>query len=103
VELLLAHHCLGSLADNVLLVMIDADAATVISRQGRDLERHAYLRGSIESLVYNLRPGARALIIGAGAGKDVIAARLFGACRIDAVEVNPIIARDVMSSEPFRT
>jgi predicted membrane-bound spermidine synthase len=93
----------GRLSDDRVLIMIDADAATVLSRDAGDSARHAYLRGSIESLVYQLRPAARTLIIGPGGGNDVIAARLSGASQVDAVEVNPIIARDVMSSEPFRT
>ena len=93
----------GHLQDKNLLIMIDADAATEVRRNGGDAVRHASLANSIQSLVYQLRPHGRALIIGPGGGDDVITARLFGARAIDAVEVNPIIARDVMSSEPFRT
>src|SRR6185503_21102653 len=45
----------------------------------------------------------KVLIIGPGAGVDVIVARLHGARDVTAVEVNPLVARGVMSSEPFRT
>jgi hypothetical protein len=93
----------GSLANDTALIMIDADAATEVSRQGTDLARHAYLAGRVEALAWHLRPGARALILGPGGGNDVIAALLFGAREVTAVEVNPIIARDLMSSEPLRT
>jgi hypothetical protein len=82
--------------------MIDADAATVLSRNGADVERHAAQADRVEALAYRLRPGGRVLIIGPGGGNDVIMARLYGAREVTGVEVNPIIARDVMMSEPFR-
>ena len=91
----------GSLDNDAVLIMIDADAATLLSRDGSDLERHAAQAGRVEALGYRLRPGSRALIIGPGGGNDVIMARLFGARQVTGVEVNPIIARDVMLSEPF--
>ena len=93
----------GSLDSDAVLIMIDADAATLLSRSGDDLRRHAVQAERIEALAYRLRPGARALIIGPGGGNDVIMARLFGAREVTGVEVNPIIARDIVSSEPFRS
>lgn len=94
----------GSLKSEAVHIMIDADAATLISRNGgTDPQRHAALAGGVEAVAYHLRPGGRALIIGAGGGNDVIAARLMGVRDIVAVEVNPIIAKDVMSREPFRS
>ncbi len=94
----------GSLRNDAVHIMIDADAATLISKNGgTDPARHAALLGGVESLVHHLRPGGRALIIGPGGGNDVIAARLLGAREVVAAEVNPIIAKDVMGSEPFRS
>jgi predicted membrane-bound spermidine synthase len=93
----------GSLAAEAVHIMIDADAATLISRDAGNPSSHPELADAVESLAYHLRPGGKALIIGPGGGNDVVMARLFGAREITAVEVNPIIARDVMSSEPFRT
>jgi predicted membrane-bound spermidine synthase len=93
----------GSLANDTALIMIDADAATEVTRQGTDLVRHSYLAQRVEALAWHLRPGSRALILGPGGGNDVIAALLFGAREVTAVEVNPIIARDLMSSEPLRS
>jgi hypothetical protein len=93
----------GSLANDTVLIMIDADAATEVSREGTDLVRHSYLAGRVEALGWHLRPGSRALILGPGGGNDVIAALLFGAREVTAVEVNPIIALDLMSSEPLRS
>ncbi|HLG15357.1 MAG TPA: hypothetical protein VJH03_12765 [Blastocatellia bacterium] len=86
-----------------LEIKIDADAATGITRDGDDLGRHQDQRGRIEALAYNLKRDANALIIGPGGGMDVVAARVFGARQVTAVEINPIIARDVMSSEPFKS
>jgi predicted membrane-bound spermidine synthase len=41
-------------------------------------------------------PGFTALVIGPGGGRDLVSALVFGAERIDGVEINPIIADDVM-------
>jgi hypothetical protein len=91
----------GSLDNDAVLIMIDADAATLLSRAGDDLKRHAAQAERVEALAYRLRPRSQALIIGPGGGNDVIMARLFGARPVTAVEVNPIIARDIMLTEPF--
>jgi hypothetical protein len=91
----------GSLDNDAVLIMIDADAATLLSRDGSDLRRHAAQAERVEALAYRLRPVARALIIGPGGGNDVIMARLFSAREVIGVEVNPIIVRDIMLSEPF--
>ena len=40
--------------------------------------------------------GFTALVIGPGGGRDLVSALVFGAERIDGVEINPIIADDVM-------
>ena len=40
--------------------------------------------------------GFTALVIGPGGGRDLLSALVFGATRVDGVEINPIIARDVM-------
>ena len=93
----------GSLSDPAVHVMIDADATTLVLKDGgTHPERHRHLVDRVESLAYELKPGADVLIIGSGGGAEVVMARLFGARRITAVEVNPIIARDVMSREPYR-
>ena len=83
------------------LIFIDADAATVLHRDASDRERHRAQRDRIEALAYHVAPRRKVLIIGPGGGVDVIIARLFGAEDITAVEVNPLVAREVMLSEPF--
>jgi spermidine synthase len=40
--------------------------------------------------------GFTALVIGPGGGRDLVSALVFGAAHVDAVEINPIIADDVM-------
>jgi hypothetical protein len=93
----------GSLAGPSLLVLIDADAGTLVLSGGDVPGKSEFLTSRLEGLVYRLKPGARALVIGPGGGADVATARALGAVAVTAVEVNPIIARDVMSREPFRS
>jgi spermidine synthase len=93
----------GDLEARHVRITIDADAATDITKHAGEAQRHQILRGRIEALVYHLRTEGHALIVGAGGGDDVMLARLYGPRHITAVEVNPIIARDIMSREPFLT
>jgi predicted membrane-bound spermidine synthase len=86
-----------------LLVFIDSDAATILFRDASDLDRHRDLADRAEGLAYQLGGREKVLVIGPGGGLDVILARLHGAKDVTAVEVNPIVARDVVSAEPFRT
>jgi hypothetical protein len=89
--------------DPALTIRIDSDAGTAITRDASDVTRQEAHRNDIEALGYHLGHDARVLIIGPGGGNDVMVARLFGPRKITAVEVNPIIARDVVRSEPFRS
>ena len=82
-------------------IKIDSDAATRIVPRSNNIRAHSYQFGRIEALAYHVRPASTALIIGPGGGMDVMGARVFHVNSITAVEVNPIIARDVMSSERF--
>jgi predicted membrane-bound spermidine synthase len=93
----------GDLEAEHVTVMIDADAATLLDRDASETAKHVELVDGVEALVHALRPKRKVLILGAGAGRDVIRARLFGATDITAVELNPIIARDIARGEPFRT
>jgi hypothetical protein len=93
----------GSLEEPTVLALIDADAATVITRDGGESHLHGYLRDSVEALAYHVKPQGKVLVIGAGGGNDVIAARLHGAASVTAVEVNPLIARGIVLAEPFKS
>lgn len=78
---------------------IDSAASTPILRLHADLSNAAYLRYELTALAYQLREGQpfSALVIGPGGGRDLASALIFGAKKVDGVEINPIIAGDVMS------
>ena len=101
----------GPLPDT-LLMDIDSAAGTQILRFDGDLEDVSYLQYELTALGYRLlgRPGPQqppgeagvrrtpftALVIGTGGGRDLLTAVVFGASRVDGVEINPIIVNDVM-------
>jgi hypothetical protein len=87
-----------------LFMDIDASASTPILKGTGNIADAAYLRYELTAIAYHLveRPGGfTALVIGPGGGRDLLSALLFGARHVDAVEINPIIVRDVML-ERFR-
>src|SRR5262245_18600096 len=98
---------------------IDSAASTPILGVKPDLSNAGYLRYELTALVYHivgargLAPAATngqltpshepaaptpftALVIGPGGGRDLASALVFGAGHVDGVEINPIIADDVM-------
>jgi hypothetical protein len=82
-----------------LFMDIDSAASTPILEGSGHLDAARFLRYELTALAYHLveRPGGfRALVIGPGGGRDLVSALVFGASHVDGVEINPIIARDVM-------
>lgn len=82
-----------------LFMDIDSAASTPILKNTGRADDAAHLRYELTSVAYHLaeRPdGFNALVIGPGGGRDLLSALVFGATRVDGVEINPIIARDVM-------
>jgi hypothetical protein len=76
---------------------IDSAASTPILHVQPDLSDAQYLRYELTTLAYQLQtPGFSSLVIGPGGGRDLVSALVFGAGRVDGVEINPIIANDVM-------
>jgi hypothetical protein len=78
---------------------IDSAASTPIIHVAPDLSNAQYLRYELTALAYHLKsrdPGFSALVIGPGGGRDLVSALVFGARHVDGVEINPIIANDVM-------
>ena len=83
---------------------IDSAASTPIVHFSGRLDDVSSLRYELTALAYRLaregpggdRAGLKALVIGPGGGRDILSALLFGASHVDAVEINPIIANDVM-------
>lgn len=81
-------------------IFIDADANTGIATEDvwnfPEDRKRTYLRYQASSLPYAVRPGGKTLIIGPGGGLDVTHALASGSREITGVEINPIIANDVM-------
>ena len=76
-----------------LAVFTDGDGLSVINRYRGDTQTLAYLDQLTSALPYHLRPIQRGLILGAGGGADVLQALYHHAANIDAVELNPQLAR----------
>ncbi len=74
-------------------VFTDGGAGSYMLRFDGDLERVTHLRDSVEFIPFTLGQTKRTLVIGAGAGKDVVLALLAGAKEITAVEVNPTMVK----------
>src|SRR5207247_1928107 len=78
-----------------LILDIDAGAATVLTEFHGNLEEVQHLRYDVTSLAHYLRRGARVLVIGAGGGRDVLAALVFDQTSVVGVEINEEILRAV--------
>ncbi len=74
---------------------IDVAAGTVITGFDGDLTRLEHLKYDVTNLGYEVRPTPRALVVGAGGGRDVLSALVFGATSVTAVEINKDIIRTV--------
>ncbi len=109
----------GSLPDTRYMD-IDSAASTPILHLDPDFAAVQYLRYELTAFAYQLKeglgardsgPGTRdsgfatrdsgfdALVIGPGGGRDLVSALVFGAHHVDGVEINPIIADDVMRGQ----
>jgi hypothetical protein len=82
-----------------LFMDIDSAASTPIVKGTSRPSDARYLRYELTALGFHLveQPGGfSALVIGPGGGRDLLSALVFGATRVDGVEINPIIASDIM-------
>jgi spermidine synthase len=81
-------------------VVIDADAATPINDKDVYALRAGGLPpvevGRVPSVVNALRPNGRYAIIGPGGGPDIFRALVAGSPDVTGIEINPLIANDVM-------
>lgn len=82
---------------DVYHIRIDNDAGTLIAHD----PKYTYDWSKNASIAYQFKKIDHALIIGPGGGSDVMFARYYGVPNITAVELNPIIAHDIMLKEPF--
>ncbi len=71
-----------------LSLRIDADAETTLTAFDGNLNNLDYLKSDIKNLVHSVRTNGSVLIIGAGGGRDVLSALLFGQRSVRAVEIN---------------
>jgi spermidine synthase len=78
---------------------IDAAASTPILNGTAGVSSLGHLRYELTALAYTIKPRAHVLVIGPGGGRDLWTALVHGARRVEGVEVNPIIARDVMRGQ----
>ena len=74
---------------------IDVGAGTVITGFSGDLQAIQHLKYDVTNIGYYLRPEPRVLVIGAGGGRDILSALVFGAKSVTAVEINKDIIRTV--------
>ena len=72
-----------------LAVFTDADGMSAITRYDGDPGSVAYLGDLTAALPFSLLEKPAVLILGAGAGNDVLLSLYHGASRVDAVELNP--------------
>jgi predicted membrane-bound spermidine synthase len=72
-------------------IMIDGGALTPMLAFDGEIDDLRYLRFDITAFGHRIRPPESALVIGAGGGRDILTAKLFGAETVHAVEVNPLV------------
>lgn len=77
------------------LLLIDAVAGTPVQSFTGHLNHVAFLRYDLTSFAYHLIDAPKTLVIGAGGGRDVLAALATDAPHVTAVEVNPAVIRAV--------
>ncbi len=83
-----------------LWILIDGGAGTWLSDSDLDgMARRRSLARTGPDVAFWLRQPERSLVIGSGGGIDVVRAMMAGSERTTAVEINPLIARDVMLGE----
>lgn len=79
--------------DSARFVFTDAGAGSIMLRYdpGADMADYDWLKREVAYIPFGFEPVANTLIIGSGAGYDVMMARVAGADSITAVEINPAI------------
>ncbi len=70
-------------------IVIDADAMTVMTKVGENIENARYLDYTTQALPYQLLKEPKVAVLGAGGGSGVLLAVLHGAKDITAVELDP--------------
>ncbi len=73
-------------------LFVDGQSAGAVTRFDGDLAPLAYLADTTSALPYRLLDRPRVLVLGAGAGGDVLQALVHGSRQVDAVELNGQVA-----------
>jgi SAM-dependent methyltransferase len=92
---------LPAIAVRQIWLNIDGDAGTVMFGFDGDPESVRFLSYDVTNLVYALRAGTRAAIVGVGGGRDVLSAWAFGSRDVTGVELNPIFVDLLSRPGPF--
>jgi hypothetical protein len=74
---------------------IDVGAGTVLTGYDGNPATLEHLKYDVTNIGYFLRPEGRALVVGAGGGRDILSALAFRARSVTAVEINEDIIRTV--------
>ena len=74
---------------------IDVGAGTVLTGYSGDLQAVQHLKYDVTNIGYYLQHDPSVLVIGAGGGRDILSALVFGAKSVTAVEINKDIIRTV--------
>lgn len=69
-------------------ILIDGAAATFITAEGGNLDKHEWIDWDISSFAHRLRPSGATAVIGVGGGRDIIAAARAGHELIVGLELN---------------
>ncbi len=76
-----------------LAIFTDGDSMSAITRYDGDLDKLGYLGDVTAALPYQLLDSPEVIVLGAGAGTDVLLALRNGASSVDAVELNPQVTQ----------
>lgn len=84
-------------------VFTDAGAGSIMIRYDGNDESVAWMRDELEYLPFLVRPEQmqNVMILGAGAGRDVVMARLAGAQDITAIEINPALVEMTLAAGDY--
>lgn len=84
-----------------MFAFTNAGAGSYMLAYNGDLTSLSWLKSQVEFLPFLNQPPDRTLILGAGAGKDVLQAMLAGSSQITAVEINPAMVEMVQRHADF--